>query len=260
MRSFALSTGSSGNCFYIESSNNTKILVDLGLTFFKTQELLENRGIDIKDIDAVFITHEHSDHIAGLKTFAKRVDCPIYLSKGTFEEVSGIKLEDRDKKKWNIVKHHNSFSVSDFKIFVVEKAHDAKEAISFVFYDGYKRIGVFTDLGSVSDEIKHILKTLDIIYFEANYCNNYVKRVRENFSSVYINRLTSDVGHLGLHQTCDALGESCNSNQKIVLSHISENTNSYENVYNSIKEYLINLEKFPELFISFQGEPTDWIE
>ncbi len=259
MRSFALSTGSSGNCFYVESKEGTKILIDLGLTYAKTDELLGEKGIDIKEIDAVFITHEHNDHITGLKTFAKRVECPIYLSKGTFEESSGMKISEKSKQ-FNIIKNHDSLIVGDFKVFSLNKSHDAIEALSFVFYDGEKRLGVFTDLGMVSDEIKHILKTLDVVYFEANYCENHIKKVRDNYSHIYLNRLMSDVGHLGLHQSCEALGESSHDMQKIIISHVSENTNSYENVYTRVKEHLENLGKFPEILVGFQGEPTDWID
>lgn len=259
MRSFALATGSSGNCFYIESKEGVKVLVDLGLPFAKIDEVLSSYGVDVKEINAVFITHEHSDHIVGLKTFAKRVDCPIFLTKGTFEEVSKMKVSEKSKQ-FNIVKHHNNFVVGDLKVFVLNKPHDAKEAVSFIFNDGETKLGVFTDLGHITDETKHVLKTLDVIYFEANYCERHIKDNGNSLSHTYLNRLMSDVGHLSLSECCNVLGEVCSNTQKIILSHISENTNSYENVYLQVKDYLEGLEKFPEVLVGFQGEPTDWIE
>lgn len=254
MRSFALASGSSGNCFYVESSSGYKILVDVGIQFNKIVEILDSRGIDVNEINAVFITHEHSDHIIGLNTFMKNTNCPIYLSRGTF--VGSKLLED---KRLIFMKNHDTINLDDVKVFAISKPHDSIEALSFVFDDGVK-LGIFTDLGHVNDEIKHTLKTLDIVYFEANYCPEHIETNKHKFNLTYLNRLMSNVGHLGLHQTCDAIGEFSNDNQRIVLSHISENTNSYENVYLRVSKVLNEVKKFPQIVISFQGEPTEWIE
>ena len=259
MRAFSLSTGSSGNCFYIESEEGYRVLVDLGLSFGKTCEILERRGINTNSINCVCITHEHSDHILGLKSFAKKVSCPIYLSKGTFEEV--LKMGGvEDLKNFNFVGKHDIFEIGDFKVFVLGVSHDSRESVSFVFDDGFKRVGIFTDLGCVSDEIKHTLKNLDLVFFEANYCESYIADSKQDFSEVYLHRLMSDFGHLGVHQCIDALVDCSNDNQKIVLSHISENTNSYENVYVQVKRALVEAGKSPELIVGFQREPSEWIE
>lgn len=254
MKSFALATGSSGNCIYVESKLGVKILVDFGISFTKTKEILNDRDIDIKDIDAVFITHEHADHILGLETLIKKTKIPIYMSKGTFDKLRFI-----DSKKIIIVKNHQNLEIKDLKIFSISKPHDALEALSFIFDDGIK-LGVFTDLGHVNDEIKHVIKTLDIVYMEANYCEKHISKVRDNFNSNYLNRLMSNVGHLGLHQTCDALCDVAQNKQKIILSHISENTNTYTNAYLQVKNALNVIGVFPEIFVSFQGESTDWFE
>ncbi len=255
MRSFALASGSSGNCFYVETEDN-KILVDLGLTFSRTKSILDEKGVDVNEIRGVFITHEHADHVAGLKVFAKNVRCQFFMSQGTYEMIK----KDLKGVDIKIVKHHDNFSLGDLRVFAVEKSHDAKEALSFVFENKGKKLGVFTDLGEVSNEIKHILKDLDIIYFEANYCKDYVNKNCKDMNWNYLNRLMSSSGHLGVHQSLEVLQEVVNNSQRIVLSHISENTNFYENVYRQIKEALLAVEKFPELLVSFQGESTDWVE
>lgn len=260
MRSFCLSTGSSGNCFYVESNNKVKVLIDLGLTYIKTEELLLEKGIEISEITDVFITHEHSDHIVGLKTFIKKnPKCNIHISKGTFEEATNFKVNEKSKQ-FNIVKNHDSFKIDDLKIFVIGKPHDSKEAISFIFNDDYCKLGVFTDLGHINNEIKHALKTLDVIYFEANYCEEKIEKVKEKFHFTYLNRLMSDVGHLGLQQSIEALVDFTRNEQKIILSHISENTNSYENTYVKIKKALEDVGKLPEILVGFQGESSEWIE
>ena len=108
--------------------------------------------------------------------------------------------------------------------------------------------------------MKHLMKNLDIMYFEANYCEDTIRGIEHKYHDTYLHRLMSDYGHLGMHQTIDALVECSHNMQKIILSHISENTNSYENAYRKVRDALIEVEKFPEILVGFQGEPTEWIE
>jgi phosphoribosyl 1,2-cyclic phosphodiesterase len=259
MKTFTLSTGSSGNSFYVESSKGIKILVDCGLSYSKTKEILEQKNITLKELDAILITHEHSDHIFGLEQFIKNTNIPIYISKGTYNALK-FQVEQEKTNLINFVKHHDSFTVEDLNILVLNRAHDSKEAISFIFNNNNKKLGIFTDLGHVDNESKHILKTLDIIYFETNYCDEIINKKKDNFHHTYINRLTSNVGHLSLTQAISALKDFANNNQTIILSHISENTNTYTNSYSKVKQAL-NLEKiYPNLQVGFQNEPSDWYQ
>ena len=253
MRSFALASGSAGNCFYFESEKK-KVLVDVGLSFSKMSEKLEEKNLDVDLIDVIFITHEHLDHVKGFEMAFKNLKCDFYMSEGTFE---ALKLERDDRIKF--VKNHDVLVFDDLKVFVVEKSHDAREAVSFVFESGGKKQGVFTDLGCVSDEIIHILKTLDVVYLEANYCEDFMKKSEKELNINYVNRLVSDKGHLSVGQCCDALKKFSFDGQRIILSHVSENTNSYANVYKCINEYLNKCDKNPILEVSFQNEATNWI-
>ncbi len=253
MKSFAIASGSSGNCYYVESKN-TKVLVDCGISFSKAKDILADKKINVEEINAVFITHEHGDHISGLGAFLKNLDCPFYLSKGTLE---GSKYCD---EKFKIVKNHDFVKIEDVNVFVVDKPHDVDEAISFVFEAEGKKVGIFSDLGYVTDEIKHILKGLDVIYIEANYCHEHIKLNGKDLHYNYVSRLTSDSGHLGVDQTIEVLKEVANERQKIILSHISENTTTYENIYSKVKEALSLENIFPELDICFQSEPSEWVE
>lgn len=252
MRTFALASGSSGNCFYIQSNSGKKFLVDLGLSFSRTKEILNEKYIDINDIDAVFITHEHSDHCCSLETSLKNMDCVFYMSEGTKEAL------DISNKKIKFIKNHDIINIDDMRIFAVSKPHDAKEALSFVFECDGRKVGYFTDLGYITNEIAHIIKSLDILFIETNYCEDYIKG--KEFNINYLNRLISDKGHLSVKQSSSVLSEVCGDEQVIVLSHISENTNTYENAYTKIKKAFENVSKFPQLIVSFQSEPSDWIE
>jgi phosphoribosyl 1,2-cyclic phosphodiesterase len=257
MKTFTLSTGSSGNSFYVESSKGIKILVDCGLSFTKTKELLEQKNISLEDLDAILITHEHSDHIFGLEQFIKNTSIPIYISKGTFKALK-FQVEDKKKELINFVKHHDSFTIKDLNTLTLNRAHDSKEAVSFIFNDNHKKLGIFTDLGHVDNESKHILKTLDIIYFETNYCDEIINEKKDSFHHTYINRLTSNIGHLSLSQAITALKDFANNNQTIILSHISENTNTYTNSYSKVKSALNKEKLYPNLQVGFQNEASDW--
>ncbi len=250
MKTFALATGSSGNCIYVESGE-FRALVDCGLSFSKSKEILEEKGVDINLINHIFITHEHSDHVAGLKQFVKNLDkCKFYLSQGTLDNL------EIEYNKFNIVKNHDLIQIDNVRILVVNKPHDAKEAISFVFEGENKKLGIFTDLGHVPNELIHLMQNLDLIYLECNYSQEYIKENCSHMSHHYLNRLMSNVGHLGLHQCVDAIESFVKTGQIIVLSHISENTISYEEASSKVFEKIIDLEVDVELEISFQGEST----
>ena len=259
MRTFALASGSSGNCFLIEDDNKGKYLVDIGLSFKKITEILKEKDISPQEILGVFITHEHSDHILGLDVFMKNTNCPIYLTKGTFDGLSLSKSNKESKQtRFIFIKENQIMNLENLKVFIIGKSHDANEPVSFVFDSNNKKVGFFTDLGKVTPQIIEILKNLDIIYFETNFCENIVRKI--DFNPVYTTRLMSDLGHLSVQDAIFILQKFANKNQKIILSHISENTNSYENAYTVVKNFCLEHNILCDLFVSFQGEPSEWFE
>ncbi|MFW6233650.1 MAG: MBL fold metallo-hydrolase [Nanoarchaeota archaeon] len=251
MKSFALASGSSGNSYYIESDLGVKILVDLGLSFKKIKEILANRGIDIKDINYVFITHEHSDHCSGLKVFSQNINAKVYLSKGSSDAL----LESLNN--FEVIEEYKIIKLKDIKVMPIKKSHDSKEPFFYLF-ENKKKLGIFTDMGIICEKTIHILKEVDILYFETSYCYDIIKE--RDLRCNYVNRLISDVGHLGVDLACEVLCKVCKNNQTIILSHISQNANTYENAYLKIKNSLIDKKIYPKIEISFQDEPTKWFE
>lgn len=258
MKSFALASGSSGNCFCVKNSLSKYFLVDLGLSFKKTCEILEDRDIDFLEVDSIFITHEHTDHALCVSSFLKNTKACFYLTEGTFHALK-LDISKKDKERFYFVKEHDILLFDNMKVFILGKSHDSASAVSFVFEEFGRKIGIFTDLGYVTDEIKHVLKSLDVIYFEANYCDDVIKK-SDNLGCVYVNRIVSDLGHLSVDDSAKVLSDICSDNQKIVLSHISKNANTYENAYVKIKGFLNSLNLFPEIFVSFQTEASEWID
>lgn len=253
MRTFALASGSSGNAFLIEDNNKNKYLVDIGISYKKISLILNEKNISPQEICGVFLTHEHSDHVAGLEVFMKNVNCPIYLTRGTFE---ALNLEKSNR--FIFIKENQVLDLSNIKVLIVGKSHDVNEPVSYVFDSNNAKIGIFTDLGFVNSQILDILKNLDIIYFETNFCEEILKNV--DYNPQYISRLHSNVGHLSVQDSLEILGKFAKSNQKIILSHISENTNTYVNSYLKVKDFLDKNKIYCELLVSFQGAPSEWIE
>lgn len=256
MKSFALASGSTGNCIYVENDNQQGILLDCGLPYSKIEKILKDKNRSIKNIKAIFITHEHSDHVSGLESFLNNVEgIDLYASKGT---INALGLPET---KFNIIKKHSIVQILSFKVLCISKPHDAREALSFIIENKSKKLCFFTDLGHITSEITHSMKNSDILYVEANYCEKYIyEKMKHILNSQYLNRLMSDRGHLSLNQLKEVLLEVCDSSKKIILSHISENTNTYENAYTQIKKTLNDNGIFPQIYVSFQGEPTDWID
>ena len=253
MKSFALSSGSSGNCFYIESTQKEGILVDCGLSLCTIEALLQKKKRSLDHVKAVFITHEHADHIAGLASLQKKYSFPLYLSKGTGDALQ--LAEDA----YVSIKHHDVIEIGSLRVFCVKKPHDAAEPLSFVLDDGSSKVGIFTDLGHVTSELKALMRSVDVLYIEANYDD--VKAKNSEMHYMYINRITSHLGHLSLKECISLLSEISHFEKQIIITHVSENVNSYAHVYRALKTELTLLEKLPRrLIISFQKEATAWVE
>jgi len=248
LKTFALSTGSSGNCYYIENSNNEKILIDFGLSYRKTKILLRERGINISDISGIFITHEHTDHIKGIKILLKKENIPIYATEKTAKAIN--------LKNFNKIEKNKLLKFQNFKIYAIEKKHDAIDPVSYIIEHQNKKIGIFTDLGLLTKPIKEMIKKLDIVYLETNYS---IAKLTFEKSSFYINRCISELGHLETEEVLEFVTNEFNENQIVIFSHISENNNDYNYIDITFQELLNKKNKKIEYFISYQREPTPTI-
>ncbi len=255
MKSFVLASGSKGNCYYAELSG-FNMLIDFGLTYERTKNILKNKNIDINEIDAVFITHEHIDHCLGLDMFLKKNICDVYMTLGTYE---ALKDNLGETAKIVIIKPDIEFVVNEsISILPLLKSHDAKEPVNFVISNGKDKIGVFTDMGFVSDETKKMLCDIDILFIEANYDYNMLMESGLGFN--YINRVLSNIGHLSVFDVAKIIPCFARDGQKIILSHVSENSNTYVNAYSLIRSEIDKINVQCKLLVSYQDEESDWIE
>jgi phosphoribosyl 1,2-cyclic phosphodiesterase len=248
MRLASLGSGSKGNATLVES-DNTCILIDCGFSLKETTKRLSRLGRSVDDLDAVLVTHEHSDHIKGVATLAKKHKVPVYMSHGTANSQKELAFE---VKRLNC---HGSFTIGNIEIQPVPVPHDAREPCQFVFSQNNFRLGVLTDLGHISSIVFDRYKDCDLLLVEANhdvemlYQGPYPESLKQ--------RVAGDWGHLSNRQTMDFL-QAINHDrlQKVVLGHISETNNSTFLVENCLSD-VSKLQA--DVVLAYQNDGSHWL-
>lgn len=275
IRFTVLGSGSSGNAVLI-CSETTRVLVDVGMSARETVRRLVEVGEDPSSLDAILITHEHSDHAGGLRVFLGGVDCPVFISDATQDSYLSTKrgasnTESEAMKRANAIKDRTETIVSnqefrigdiDFEPFTVP--HDAADNFGFVAKREGVRIATLMDFGHFTDLISAKLRGCDAIVVESNHSIDMLKAC-----SVYSwdlkQRIMSEHGHLSNEQLSDWLMKDFDGTARhIVLSHLSQKANE-PNLAKLMAESA--LEMRPEfqkaesnISLSFRGEPTPWIK
>ncbi len=251
MKICVLASGSKGNSSYIET-DKTKSLVDLGMSAGYIAKSLKSIGVDPSEIQRVFITHAHTDHVAGLKVFLKKYHPVVYLTKKMEDEL-GIEIEDK-------VYIDDNTSIDDLDVTVIKTSHDAADSNGYVFSSGGKSIVYITDTGYIHVKNFEKLKNKSLYVFESNHD---VRLLREGKYPYYLQqRILSDKGHLSNKDSAYYLSNFIGDNtEKIILIHLSEENNRPEV---ALKTLLDTLEKkgvrVPDIEIAMQRESTELIE
>ena len=251
MKICILASGSKGNSAYIET-NETKSLVDLGMSAGYIAKALKNIDVGPSSIQRVFITHTHSDHVAGLKVFLKKYHPTVYLTRKMEEELD-FDIEDK-------VYLEEDISIADLDVKVIKTSHDAADSNGFVFSSLDKSVVYITDTGYIHVKNFDKLKNKNVYVFESNHD---VRMLREGKYPYYLQqRILSDKGHLSNKDSAYYLSEFIGDDtEKIILIHLSEENNKPEV---ALKTLLDTLEKksvrVPDIEIAMQKESTELIE
>lgn len=257
----SLASGSSGNSVFVEHKGS-KILIDCGFSGRKIENLLSQIGENPKNLDAIFLTHEHIDHVKGASVMSRRYDIPIYANKGTwlsFIKNAG-KLKDENIK---IFKSNSFFNFNSFDIFPISIHHDANEPVGFILYLDNKKITVLTDTGIIDERISNEIKGSDVYYFEANHDLDALKRGPYTYSMKV--RIMGKMGHLSNEQAAKSLADALQGkNEKIFLAHLSETNNSEQlckiTVDNYLKSCGLDTNKDIQLEVAKRNEPSSLVE
>ncbi|MFT8871626.1 MAG: MBL fold metallo-hydrolase [Sporolactobacillus sp.] len=220
-----LASGSSGNSLYIEHEGQG-FLIDCGLSGRKMVELLGEIGKKPEDVQAVLVTHEHSDHVRGLGVFARRFHTPVYANAATWKAMAAtvgeLPAEQKFEFQANTLKDFGALSVESFSV-----SHDAADPMFFVVHDGSKKIALLTDLGYVSTHIKGMIADANVYIMEANHDTEMLMMGRYPWSVKQ--RILSDTGHISNEESGEALTAVIGTHtQRIYLAHLSRDNNMKE--------------------------------
>ena len=234
MRLCSIASGSSGNCIYV-GTDTTHVLVDVGISRKRTEEGLKSLGIRPGELDAIFVTHEHSDHISGLGVFSRKYNVPIYATTRTVDAIKGARsLGEIDGELFQTVKADERFTIKDMTVNPMRISHDAADPVAYRFSYGRQKIGVVTDLGTYNDYTVECLKGMDALLLEANHDVNMLQV--GPYPYPLKQRILGDRGHLSNENSGRLLSRLLHDKlQYIVLGHLSKENNMPELAYETVK-------------------------
>lgn len=230
----SLYSGSSGNCQLIKTDNTT-ILVDAGLSGKKIQQQIINIGEDPKKIDAIFVTHEHMDHVQGVGILSRRFDIPVYANEKTWEAMNKT---IGDVKSHNIKIITDDVEVGDLFIQAFNISHDAVKPVGYNIYYKNKKISLVTDTGCVSENIIKSISDSDLMLVESNHDEDMVLIGPYPWSLK--RRVLGEFGHMSNDTAGDLISKVIKRGTEIVLlGHLSKENNFPELAYKTVENILI---------------------
>ena len=233
----SLYSGSSGNCLFVES-DNTKLLIDAGVSLKKIEEGLDTLEVPSSSIDAILVTHEHSDHIKNLANLSKKYDIPVYSCIETFD---AMPMQTNKISEYNInkIKVGEHFSINDLDINPFSIPHDAANPCGFTISNKNKKIGIATDIGHMTKQILRHLEGSDFVLLESNYEPEVLRACRYPF--ILKRRISGPNGHLSNEEAGKTINYLLHDNLKsAILGHLSKESNLPELAYQTVIDEIIS--------------------
>ena len=250
MQFASLGSGSRGNATLIRYQSTT-LLVDCGFSLKETEQRLARIGLQAEQIDGIFVTHEHGDHIRGVGAFARRHKTPVWMTHGTERSAemgvipNGFKLIIGE-----------AVQVGDIEVLPYSVPHDAAEPCQFLFSNGRHKLGLLTDAGMITPHIIQTLSGIDAILLE---CNHDIDMLFDGEYPPYLKeRVASDYGHLNNHQAAELLVKMDTTNlEKIVVLHISDKNNDPVLARQALAE-AVDWDS-DDICVAHQSDGLDWM-
>ena len=249
----SLYSGSSGNSLFVESQN-TKILVDAGVSCKKIEKALEDIDVNPSTLDGILITHEHTDHVQGLGTFSRKFDLPVFVNSKTLDAMpkQKDKIPEKNIKTFEV---NDKFSINDLDIKSFSIPHDAANPCGFSILKGDKKISIATDIGHMTNSIIKNLEESLFVLLESNYdpevlrCSSYPFNLKS--------RIAGPTGHLSNEMAGKTISYLLKSGLKnAILGHLSKESNFPELAYQTVVDELIS-NNYDENSLSLLVAPRD---
>ncbi len=218
----SLNSGSNGNCYYVGNETEA-VLVDAGISCREIEMRMKRLGLLMEKVKAVFISHEHSDHIKGLPTLVKKYRLPVYITDATRRNG---KL-DFEINLINLFNAHEAVNIGNLSVTAFPKFHDASDPYSFVISYNKICVGVFTDIGKPCKNVIHYFKQCHAAFLEANYDEEMLQN--GNYPSHLKKRISGGLGHLSNTEALELfIMHKPHFMSHLLLTHLSQNNNSPE--------------------------------
>lgn len=218
----SLNSGSNANCYYV-GNNNEAVLIDAGLSCRETERRMKQLKLSMEKVKAVFISHEHADHITGMSGLSKKHQLPVYITDSTLQQ-SNMPVEQHLIRSF---KHGGIISIGSLKITPFKKSHDAADPHSFMISGNGVNVGVITDIGYACKRVIKYFSKCQAVFLESNYCDNMLRN--GNYPYHLQKRISSDEGHLSNAQAVELFQHyRAEDLQLLILSHLSKNNNKPE--------------------------------
>jgi len=215
----SLNSGSNGNCYYI-GNDEEAVLIDAGISCREIEKRMKRLDLPLERVKAVFISHEHGDHITGVVSLSRKYQLPVYITPPTLAD-SKLPLDMAVVRTFTT---GEPVSVGKLSVTAFRKHHDAIDPHSFVISSNNVQIGVFTDIGICCSEVKKYFSQCDAVFLESNYCDDMLERGRYPYHLK--RRIKGGKGHLSnaeaLELFCQHRGQQL---KYLILSHLSNNNN-----------------------------------
>lgn len=250
MRVIVLSSGSKGNTTYIETSE-TKILIDAGNTCKYILNKLQDYNIDPNTIDAILITHTHSDHIKGLPVLLKKINPCVYITEKMHPYMEYL-------ENYHIIKE-DILNIKDMIIDVIKTSHDTEDSVGYIVNNNDKSIVYITDTGYINKKYFDILTNRELYIMESNHDVEMLNNSSYPFATRQ--RILSDKGHLSNYDSAKYLSKFIGNKTKyVLLAHLSEENNTKELAYTTLTDRLTKENiQIDNIIITNQNQETEFI-
>lgn len=255
----SLGSGSSGNCYYI-GTNEYGFLIDAGISSVRVKKYLKKYNILLSNIQGIFITHDHADHVKYAGILNSKYEIPLFTTKRIFYGIQRNRNVKNPPTFCNFIHKNETLTLKDFSILPFQVSHDSSECVGFTFSFRNKHFTIATDLGYINDIASQQITKSDYLVIEANYDENMLEK--GPYPLILKNRVKGLKGHLSNRTTAEFLAENWNENLKyIFLCHLSAENNTpqlaYQTIFNKLQSknitphFLVPLDRLnpSELFI-----------
>jgi phosphoribosyl 1,2-cyclic phosphodiesterase len=257
MKFSVLASGSSGNSLFIES-DRLRVLVDAGLSGKQMAERLERIGVDPCTLSAIFVSHEHIDHVRGLGVLARRHRIPVYMNESTWKNLPSS-VGEIPEPLLHFLESGAALELEDLLVEPIPVSHDAAEPVGYHFRHGQETLAIVTDLGYVSRRIMDRVRGTDTLIWESNHDTEMLRM--GSYPWNVKRRILSDVGHLSNEDAGEALTEILRgAGENVYLAHLSKDNNMSElahlTVRNILEEAGFRTGRDVHLWPTFDDRPT----